>query len=278
MAVYAIGDIQGCYDELRALLKRLAFSTDRDRLWFVGDLVNRGPKSLEVLRFVRDLDGNAITVLGNHDLHLLAAAAGGRRPNPLDTFDEVLTVPDRDDLIDWLRHRPLLHQNADSTCIMVHAGLAPQWDIARAKACAAEVEAALRSDDYRDFLAAMYGDRPDLWSDDHQGIDRLRFSLNCFTRLRLCDRDGRLHLREKGGPWGRSDGLVPWFDAPGRASAGTDIVFGHWSMLGRHQAPGVYALDSGCVWGGALTALRLDGEGREWYDVPCAGHCRPGGE
>lgn len=278
MAVYAIGDIQGCYDELRALLERLAFKADRDRLWFVGDLVNRGPKSLEVLRFVRDLDGNAITVLGNHDLHLLATAAGSRRQNPLDTFDKVLAAPDREVLVDWLRQRPLLHQDADSAFVLIHAGLAPQWDIPQAKSCAAEVEATLRADGYRAFLAAMYGDRPDLWRDDLRGIDRLRFSLNCFTRLRLCDRDGRLHLREKGGPWGRSDALVPWFDAPGRASAGTDIVFGHWSMLGRHQAPGIYALDSGCVWGGALTALRLDGEDREWYGVPCAGHCQPGEE
>lgn len=279
MAVYAIGDIQGCYDELRALLARIAFSADRDRLWFVGDLVNRGPKSLEVLRFVRDLGDNAVTVLGNHDLHLLAAVSGTRRPNPQDTFDEILAAPDREALVGWLRHRPLLHQDAGLGLVMIHAGLAPQWDIARARACAAEVESALRADDYRDFLTVMYGDQPDLWRDELCGIERLRFSLNCFTRLRLCGRDGRLHLREKGGPWGRDDDLVPWFDAPGRASTGTGLVFGHWSMLGRYEARGVYALDSGCVWGGALTALRLDeGERRAWFDVPCAGHCQPGEE
>ncbi len=280
MAVYAIGDVQGCFDELRVLLDRIAFDSAHDRLWFVGDLVNRGPKSLEVLRFVRDLGDRAITVLGNHDLHLLAAASGTRRPNPQDTFDELLSAPDRDLLIDWLRHLPLLHEDAALGVVMVHAGLAPQWDIARAQACAAEVEAALRADDYRDFLAAMYGDRPDRWSDDLAGIDRLRFSLNCFTRLRLCDRDGRLHLKEKGGPWHRNDGLVPWFDAPARAGIDSDLVFGHWSMLGRYEdrTRGLFALDSGCVWGGALTALRLDGDGRAWFDTPCAGHCATGSE
>jgi bis(5'-nucleosyl)-tetraphosphatase (symmetrical) len=280
MAVYAIGDVQGCYDELRVLLERIAYSSDRDRLWFVGDLVNRGPQSLEVLRFVRDLGDGAVTVLGNHDLHLLAAAAGARRVNPLDTFDEVLAAPDRETLVDWLRRRPLLHADDELGVVMIHAGLAPQWDLAQAQACAAEVEAVLRAGGYRSFLAAMYGGRPDLWRDDLRGIDRLRFSLNCFTRLRLCDRDGRLHLREKDSPWERDDGLVPWFAAPGRASAGTDIVFGHWSTLGRYEdrVNGVYALDSGCVWGGALTALRLDVERREWFDVPCAGHCLPGEE
>ncbi len=277
MAVWAIGDVQGCHDELRALLDRIAFDPARDRLWFVGDLVNRGPKSLEVLRLVRDLGDRAITVLGNHDLHLLAAASGTRRPNPQDTFDDILSAPDRDLLIDWLRRLPLLHEDAALGVVMVHAGLAPQWTIARAQACATEVEAALRADDYRDFLAAMYGDRPDRWSDDLAGIDRLRFSLNCFTRLRMCDRDGRLHLREKGGPWNRDDDLVPWFAVPGRASAGDRVVFGHWSMLGRHadEANGVYALDSGCVWGGALTALRLDAPAPEWQSIPCAPHCRP---
>jgi bis(5'-nucleosyl)-tetraphosphatase (symmetrical) len=278
VAVWAIGDVQGCYDELCALLERIVFDAGRDRLWFVGDLVNRGPQSLEVLRFVRGLGDRAVAVLGNHDLHLLAAAAGTRRPNPKDTFDEILAAPDRDALVDWLRRRPLLHADDELGVVMIHAGLAPQWNSARARACAAEVEAVLRADDYREFLAAMYGDRPDRWSDDLRGIDRLRFSLNCFTRLRLCDRDGRLHLREKGSPWNRSNGLVPWFAAPGRASAGADLVFGHWSMLGRYEdrANGVYALDSGCIWGGALTALRLDGDSREWKDVPCAAHCRPG--
>lgn len=276
MAVYAIGDVQGCHDELRALLRQLAFNADRDRLWFVGDLVNRGPHSLAVLRFVRDLGANAVTVLGNHDLHLLAVASDTRKPNPKDTLHEVLEASDREQLVDWLRTRPLLHEDAELGYVLIHAGLAPQWDIATAAACAVEVEAVLRSPAYRDFLGKMYGDRPDLWSDGLAGSDRLRFILNCFTRLRMCDAAGRLFLREKGGPWGRSDGLLPWFDVPGRASTGSNIVFGHWSLLGRHEAPGIIALDTGCIWGGELSAVRLDAAPVEWHSIPCPGHCRPG--
>lgn len=277
MAVYAIGDVQGCYPELMTLLAQLEFNPDTDRLWFVGDLVNRGPGSLEVLRFVMSLGDRAVTVLGNHDLHLLAIAAGTRDPGPEDTFDAVLAAPDRIELIDWLRRCPLLHHDAALGYTMVHAGLPPQWGLAQAARCAAEVETVLRSDDYAAFLRDMYGGKPDRWSEDLRGTDRLRFILNCYTRLRFCDAEGRVQLREKGSPFGRSDDLKPWFDIPGRASADLKLVFGHWSTLGRYHAPGVYALDSGCIWGGALTALRLDGE-PQWISLPCAGYCRPGEE
>ncbi|MGE3480098.1 MAG: symmetrical bis(5'-nucleosyl)-tetraphosphatase [Gammaproteobacteria bacterium] len=277
MAVYAIGDVQGCQRELMTLLSLLEFNPDTDRLWFVGDLVNRGPDSLEVLRFVKSLGDRAVTVLGNHDLHLLAIATGTRKPGPGDTFDDILAAPDRDALIDWLRRLPLLHHDAALGYTMIHAGLPPQWDLALAADRAAEVEAVLRSDDHVAFLRDMYGGKPDLWSESLRGTDRLRFILNCYTRLRFCDAEGRIHLKEKGSPFERDDDLRPWFESPGRASADLNLVFGHWSTLGRYHAPGVCALDSGCVWGGALTALRLDGE-PQWISLPCAGYCRPGEE
>lgn len=275
MAVYAIGDIQGAYDELQALLGEIGFDVATDRLWLVGDLVNRGPRSAEVLRFVRGLGERAITVLGNHDMHLLAVAAGAREANPHDTFHDVLSAPDRDELMAWLRQRPLMHHDPALGYTMVHAGLAPQWDLDTARRCAAEVEAELRSGAYVSFLRDMYGSEPDRWSDTLTGTGRLRFILNCFTRLRFCDAHGRLRLKEKGSPFGRNDGLIPWFEAPHRASRELNLVFGHWSTLGRHQAPGVFALDSGCVWGGALSALRIDGS-PAWFDIPCGGYREPG--
>jgi bis(5'-nucleosyl)-tetraphosphatase (symmetrical) len=276
MSIYAIGDVQGCFGDLQRLLAQLSFRPQADRLWFVGDLVNRGPQSLDVLRFVRDLGDGALTVLGNHDLHLLAAAAGVRRIGPKDTFTDVLEAPDRDELLDWLRSRPLMHFDPERDLALIHAGLAPEWDIEAALARAAEVEAVLRSPGRDAFFRQMYGDRPDRWSDGLAGADRLRLILNCFTRLRLCDREGRLHFAAKGTAYGRGDGLIPWFDAPGRKSAAVTVVFGHWSMLGRYQAPGLYALDSGCVWGGALTALRLDANTPEWHGVSCPAYCEPG--
>ena len=221
------------------------------------------------------MTARAVTVLGNHDLHLLAVAAGRRRANPGDTFEDVLSAPDRDELLDWLRHQPLLHDEPACGYTLIHAGLAPQWDRAAALSCAAEVEAILRGEDWHEFLGNMYGSRPDQWSGSLQGWDRARFILNCLTRLRYCDRAGRIHLKEKGPPQGRGDGLVPWFEAPHRMSHDMKLVFGHWSTLGRYQAPGVFALDSGCIWGGALTALRLD-DSPGWYSIPCAGYCAPG--
>jgi bis(5'-nucleosyl)-tetraphosphatase (symmetrical) len=277
MAVYAIGDLQACYIELRELLDRLGYDRDEDRLWFVGDLVNRGPNSLECLRWVRDLGERAVVVLGNHDLHLLAVAAGnGRKAKPTDTLDPILGAPDRDQLLDWLRTRPLLHHDAALGYTMVHAGLPPQWDLATATLCAREVEQALRGPDHQAFLKDMYGDQPDIWSDGLTGMARLRFSVNALTRMRFCTAEGKLELKAKGAPHTASSDLIPWFALRERRSAQLHLIFGHWSTLGEAEGFGVYPLDTGCVWGGKLTALRLDGDGG-WTAIPCKGARTPTG-
>lgn len=258
MAIYAIGDVQGCHAELLALLDKLAFDPGSDQVWFVGDLVNRGPRSLETLRTIRDLGEAAICVLGNHDLHLLAVAAGISRTKHRDTFGDVLSAPDRDELLHWLRHRPLLHESGGF--YLIHAGLPPQWTADQAVALAHEAEAAIRGDHHAEFLAQMYGNQPDLWDDGLMGPERLRFITNCFTRLRYCKRSGRADFKQKGRPGTQPAELLPWFAVPGRRSAGMKIVFGHWSTLGFHVSQGAYCLDTGCLWGGELTALRLDGD------------------
>lgn len=271
MAVYALGDVQGCYTALMALLERLAFDPARDRLLFTGDLVNRGPQSLPVLEFVMGLGARAVTVLGNHDLHLLAVGYGGEPARRGDTFHDVLGSPRRETLLAWLRRRPLLYQDTAVGVTVVHAGLPPQWDVAAAAACAAEVEAVLRGGELEAFFTHMYGDEPRRWDAALSGWERLRFITNCLTRLRFCDAFGAVALREKGPPGSQPGGYMPWFEVPGRCSAGSSIVCGHWSTLGAGNFGGVYALDSGCVWGGRLTALRLDGPRREFVSVPCAG-------
>lgn len=257
MATYAIGDIQGCYDDLRRLLERIRFDPAGDRLWFVGDLVNRGPESLQVLRFVRSLGDRAVVVLGNHDLHLLALAAGNSKHGRDSNLHEVLEAPDRDEILAWLRTRPLMHHDAKKGFALIHAGLPPQWDLAQALACARELEAALQGPDADEFLHQMYGNEPAQWSPDLAGIPRLRFITNCLTRLRYCDAEGRLALAEKSLPGQQPAHLMPWFAVPGRASADVRIVFGHWSTLGYRAVHNSWALDSGCLWGGRLTALRL---------------------
>lgn len=274
MSTWAIGDVQGALSELQALLEQIGFSGD-DRLWFVGDLVNRGPQSAEVLRFVRGLGDRAVVVLGNHDLHLLAIASGARKAKQSDNCADVLGEKDGPELIDWLRNLPLLHHDEALGCTLVHAGLSPFWDLETAVACAREVEQALRSDDYARLLTDMYGDGPDLWSADLAGEARLRYIVNAFTRMRMCDAEGRLRLAEKGAPFGREDGLVPWFSVPGRVAIDSRVVFGHWSTLGRFSSVGIDAIDTGCIWGGSLTALELDGAGR-CVQQPCAGYCRVG--
>jgi bis(5'-nucleosyl)-tetraphosphatase (symmetrical) len=272
MATFAIGDVQGCFEALRALLVAIAFDGRRDRLWFVGDLVNRGPASLETLRFVRDLGKRCITVLGNHDLHLLALAHGNARRREDDTLDDVLAAPDREELLGWLRGLPMIH--AESGHVLVHAGLLPQWDVAKARALAAEVEAALRGPGHREFLAQLYGSRPEYWDDGLQGIDRLRVIVNAMTRLRFCTPDGVMEFQSKGETVNAPPGYLPWFDVPGRKSAGDTVICGHWSALGLRTMPNLLALDSGCVWGGRLTAIRL--EDRRVYEVPCeAARARP---
>lgn len=271
MAVYAVGDIQGCFDELMLALDSVAFDPGRDRLWAVGDLVNRGPKSLEVLRFFRDLGDSAVCVLGNHDLHLLALAAGNDRHKDDHSLDRVLQAPDRAELLRWLRHRPLAHYDPELDFLMVHAGLPPAWDTATALACAAEVEAVLRGAGYRDYLMAMYGNKPNRWDDALSGMERWRFTTNCLTRLRYCDADGHLALKEKGAPGTQKRGRTPWFEHPRRVSRGQRIVFGHWSTLGFVARDGVWGLDTGCLWGGRLSLLRLDAAPPQHFTVDCAG-------
>lgn len=264
MATYAIGDVQGCFDELEALLSLVQFRRGSDRLWFVGDLVNRGPKSLAVLRFVTDLGDDARIVLGNHDLNLIAVAAGVREMRPRDTLRETLDAPDGGALIDWLTHQPLLFSEPGVPYTMVHAGLPPQWDTAEAATRAREVESVLAGKKRGKFLARMYGDQPDLWDDGLRGWRRLRFITNALTRIRYVNADGRLNLDEGGAPGSQPKKLVPWFASKARRSRGEAIVFGHWATLQIEQALDpthrVFHLDTGCVWGGSLTALRLDDE------------------
>jgi len=255
MSTYAIGDVQGCYDELRQLLDTLEFYPAHDQLWFVGDLVNRGPSSLEVLRFVRGLGTSAVTILGNHDLHLLVVAAGVRRPHRGDTLDALLKAPDREELLLWLRHQKLMH--AGEGHAMVHAGLLPQWTLEQALCLAGEVEAALRSDDYGEFMQHMYGNEPASWSEALTGYDRLRVVVNAMTRLRLCTPAGRMEFSHKTAPVNMPPGYLPWHTVPERASRGTTLIFGHWAAMGLITGAEAICLDSGCVWGRQLTALRL---------------------
>lgn len=276
MRTFAIGDIQGCYRDLLRLLDAIRFDPGSDRLWFVGDLVNRGPDSLAVMRFVRDLEDRAVVVLGNHDLHLLALAAGNQRHAGKGTLDAILGAPDRDELVDWLRHRPLLHHDTDRRFTLIHAGLPPQWTLAEAQSCARELEATLRGPGYRGFLLEMYGNRPTRWSPDLTGVERLRFITNCLTRLRFCTEDGELALAEKGDLGSQPDGLLPWFRVPGRRTRDERIIFGHWSTLGYRSEDNIWALDSGCLWGGALTAIRVDrDQAINPIQIPCKGYLRP---
>ena len=258
MARWAIGDVQGCCAELDELLQRIRFNADRDLLWFTGDLVNRGPQSLATLRRVRSLAANAIVVLGNHDLHPLAVAfVPEHRLRRGDTLDEVLAAADREALLGWLLERPLAHYDSARHDLLVHAALVPQWHAQQATQLASEVAQALRHDPHV-ALSAMYGDEPDQWDDALEGADRVRFIINVLTRMRVCTAQGRVDLRQKGPPGESRAPWMPWFKVPGRASAASRVIFGHWSALGFHRGDGVLALDTGCVWGGALTAVNLD--------------------
>lgn len=247
------------------MLDAARFDPARDRLWFVGDLVNRGPDSLACLRFVKSLGAGAVTVLGNHDLHLICVAEGVEKRRKRDTLDDVIGAPDREELLAWLRSRPLMH--VENGYALVHAGLLPEWSVARARELAAEVEARLRAPDYRKFLERMYGDEPTRWEEGLEGIDRLRVIVNAMTRLRVCDESGAMALKFKGEPGEADDGFTPWFDVAGRRSRDHAIVCGHWSALGVKLRPDLLSLDSGCVWGRALTAVRL--EDRALFEVGC---------
>ena len=259
MAVYAIGDLQGCYDPFRRLLDEIDFEPSSDTLWLVGDLVNRGPKSLKTLRFVRDLGDSAITVLGNHDLHLLALHAGAVRfGTRFGSLEKLLAASDADELCDWLRHQPLAHYDEDLDSLLVHAGTHPRWSVKKTLARAAEVEAALQGDDHVNVLGKMYGNAPNSWTGKLTGYKRLRFIINCLTRMRMITVDDHLDLKFSGSPWRARKGLLPWFTAEDPAWFGSRVVFGHWSALGLMVLPDLVSLDTGCVWGRQLTAVRLD--------------------
>jgi bis(5'-nucleosyl)-tetraphosphatase (symmetrical) len=265
MAHYLIGDIQGCDAPLGRLLQRLAFSPSRDTLYVLGDLVNRGPSSAAVLRRLMAIGDAARCLLGNHDLSLLAVAHGHRAPHRNDTMDDILGAPDREAMLDWLRHRSMaLHAHG---VLMVHGGVLPAWDLRQTLALAGEVEAVLRGPDLAGFLALMWGNQPDRWEDGLRGADRLRVIVNALTRLRFCTPDGVMDLRASGGLHQAPSGMLPWFDVPGRKTAGTCIAFGHWSTLGFIQRPDILALDTGCVWGGCLSALKLDESGAGRHEL-----------
>ena len=259
MAIYAIGDVQGCCDELKSLIDVLRIDPQRDELLFVGDLVNRGPKSLQTLRLVRSLGSQATVVLGNHDLHLVALAFGNRARAQHQELVEVLQAPDGEELVHWLRHRPLAVYRPELNTLLVHAGVAPQWDPLLTIKLAREVEQVLRGPHCASYIRGLYGDEPARWSPALSGQDRLRFITNCLTRIRYCRADGSLDLVENGAPGTQAAGLIPWFDLPGRQTAAVRIVFGHWAALGLLQRDRLLGIDTGCVWGRKLTAVRLDG-------------------
>ncbi|MNF26855.1 Bis(5'-nucleosyl)-tetraphosphatase, symmetrical [compost metagenome] len=268
MATYAVGDLQGCLKPLQCLLQRVAFDPAEDRLWLVGDLVNRGPQSLATLRFLYQMRDALTCVLGNHDLHLLAVACNIERLKKSDTLQEILDAPDRADLLDWLRRQKLLHYDAERDIVLVHAGIPPQWSLAKALRRAAEVEEALRDDArFPLFLDGMYGNEPAKWDKDLHGVTRLRVITNYFTRMRFCTADGTLDLKSKEGVASAPPGYAPWFSHKQRKTRGQKIIFGHWAALeGRCEEPGLFALDTGCVWGGALTLLNIDSGERHRCD------------
>lgn len=274
MAVYAIGDVQGCYSPLLSLLDKISFKPESDCLWFTGDLVNRGPQSLEVLRFVSALP-STVVVLGNHDLHLLAVASGQAPIKIHDTFDAILSAPDREPLLDWLRRRPLLHHDSELKYTLIHAGLLPQWDLSLAQQLARDAEHFIVHSEQNDLFKHMYGDTPDRWINNLAGWARVRLVINTFTRLRYCDAQGRMDLRPKMSPGRHPAGLLPWFDVPGRMSNDLRIIFGHWSTLGLLNRANIMAIDSGCLWGGRLTAVRLDLVVPEFTSETCPGYLAP---
>lgn len=265
MAIYAIGDIQGCYSALQQLLELISFNAVKDRLWLVGDIVNRGPDSLAALRFVKDSRNAATMVLGNHDLHLLMVAAGVAKMHNDDTLQSVLDAPDRDELLFWLRHQKLLHKEDDN--VMVHAGLLPAWNVEQAAELAQEVESALRKENFQEVFSQLYGNQPNYWRDDLTGYARLRVIVNAMTRMRICTNEGKMNFSYKGSEQDVPEGYLPWYETPNRASQKATIICGHWSALGLKIKHNLIALDTGCLWGGSLTAIRLND--RKIFQVPC---------
>jgi len=275
-----MGDVQGCAAPLKRLLDTIDFSPSRDCLVLLGDLVNRGPDSLSVLRRLRALGASAQSLLGNHDLHLLGVAHGDRKAGRKDTLAAVLAAPDRDELLDWLRHQNMaLHRRiGDGDLLMVHAGVLPQWSVADTLACAAELESVLRGPDFGDFLQVMYGNKPDHWDESLRGDERLRVIVNALTRMRFCSPDGRMEFETKDGAGDAPKGYMPWFDVPGRKTRGATVAFGHWSTLGWKSRPDLISTDTGCVWGGKLSAVRMGATlaQRELIQVPCPQAQKPG--
>ncbi|UTA48609.1 symmetrical bis(5'-nucleosyl)-tetraphosphatase [Simiduia sp. 21SJ11W-1] len=268
MATYAVGDIQGCFEPLQRLLAEVNFNPAQDTLWVAGDLVNRGPDSLAVIRFLRSLGDAVVPVLGNHDLHFLAVAEGVKPPSKGDTLEDLLAAPELADIVQWLRGLPLIHQDKALGYTMVHAGIPPQWGIKKALKRAREVEQVLQSGDYRRFLKAMYGNTPAGWRKGLRGMKRLRVITNYFTRMRFCAPDGELDITNKSAPMGVNLGFAPWYALENRKSRGHRIIFGHWAALeGAVSEPDIFALDTGCVWGGCLTLLRLEDQAR--FQVSC---------
>jgi bis(5'-nucleosyl)-tetraphosphatase (symmetrical) len=274
MGLYLIGDVQGCDAALGRLLDEISFSPSRDSQVLLGDLVNRGPDSLKVLRRLRALGDAAQCLLGNHDLHALAVACGARPAHKSDTLQELLAAPDADELLDWLRHRELAIFR--DGILMVHAGVLPQWDTTKTIALCAEITPAIRSKDAKNLFQSMYGNAPAAWSDDLQGADRHRVIVNALTRLRFCSESGEMEFATKEGAGASPEGYMPWFDVPSRATANTTVAFGHWSTLGLINRPNLMALDTGCVWGGCLSAMRVDGGRRELIQVKCEQAQKPG--
>ena len=270
MAVYAIGDVQGCYSQLLRLIEKINFDPANDFLWFCGDLVNRGPESLQTLRFIKSLGHRAITVLGNHDLHLLALYHSKQTLNTSDTLSQVLTSSDCDELMNWLQSRPLAYFDESLKTVIAHAGIHPDWNLKQTLALSSELEQVLQGDGSSLFFEKMYGDTPDIWADHLTGFDRLRCITNVFTRMRFIAADHRLDFEAKGGPQQHNDtSLRPWFNLNSQLEPNIKVVFGHWATLatgayGRH-----YAIDGGCIWGGCFTALQLDAEGPRWYTISC---------
>ncbi len=268
MATYVIGDIQGSYNEFRRLLDLINFNS-KDKLWLVGDIVNRGPDSLLLLRFLRTISDAVVAVLGNHDLHLLMVAEGCAKTQPGDTLQDILNAPDRDELLHWLRHHRLLYVSGEY--VMVHAGLLPSWSVTLAAELAQEVESFLHDEDqnnFRKFCSYMYGNQPDQWNSNLKGYERIRVIINAMTRMRVCTHNGRMDFTFKGRTEDIPVGYLPWFDVPGRVSKEATVICGHWSALSLQVKSNLIALDTGCMWGGSLTAIRL--EDRKIFQVPCA--------
>ncbi|MDH5517517.1 MAG: symmetrical bis(5'-nucleosyl)-tetraphosphatase [Gammaproteobacteria bacterium] len=275
MATYAIGDVQGCYSDLLRLLDKIKFDTAADTLWFCGDIINRGPDSLQTIRFIRQLGSHAITVLGNHDLHLLALAYLSNKPAKYDTVDDILAADDRDELINWLRQQKLFHYDSDLNISMVHAGIPPQWTLEQTCQYAEEMQQQLQRDNPRPFFKHMYGNYPAQWDNQLKGWDRYRFITNVFTRMRFCDAQGRPDFKFKGDIGTQPAHLTAWFMHKERRTKNNDIIFGHWSTLSALNEPHVYPIDNGCLWGGQLTALRIDRTEKELIQIDCPNGIKP---